>query len=334
MLSIGSEGYEVTVLQRLLGVNITGEFDEYTQAAVKNFQLRTGMKADGSVDKRTYNTILNRLGHDEEEKVKPKYFDEEDFDYTTDLSETDVAIPIIEEMMPSDEYVSDQGRIKDKKYIFLHHTAGWSNPFKTINDWATDSRGRIGTHYVVGGINIKNNDNQHDGKIVKCIPDDYFAYHLGGYKRHGIDRYMHKHSIGIEICNFGWLTEKNGNYYTYTGQIVDPEYVEDLGYKFRGYRYYHRYTDEQVSSLKYLIELLSEQFDINIYNGLQERLINMHPGDAFDWYEEAVHGEVHGLLSHTNVRRDKTDVSPQEHLVKMINSLNNRGSQSEFFTGD
>lgn len=332
MLSLGSKGIEVSKLQKLLNIEITGEFDEHTQAAVKNFQIRAGLRGDGIVGPKTKKALKSRLGEVSADEVRSSSVEFEDADYTTDLSETGASRLIHEDMMPSDEYVSDKGTFKTKKYIFIHHTAGWNNPFKTVQDWANDNRGRVGTHYVIGGINVKNHDSQHDGKIVKCIPDEYFAYHLGGYKKHGIDPYMHKHSVGIEICNFGWLSEHDGHYYTYTGQEVPEEYVCDLGYKFRGHRYYHKYTDEQITSLKYLIELLSEQFDIDIYNGLQERLETMHPRDAFDYYEEAVHGEVYGLLSHTNVRADKTDVSPQEHLITMIQHLNNRGSQSEYFS--
>lgn len=329
ILTLGSSGHEVKAIQHMLGVLPTGDYDEITEAAVKNFQLRCGIKPNGVVDLPLYSLMISRTNYNiipdmKDESINPAESDNTDNDYTTDLSEVNANVPVIDEMfLPKHEYVSDQGIVKDKKYIFLHHTSGWNNPYKTIQDWASDNRGRIGTHYVIGGINIKTHDNKYDGKIVKCIPDNYFAYHLGGTATHGIDSYMHKHSIGIEICNFGWLTKKNNKFYTYSGQLIDEKYVEDLGFKFRGYQYYHKYTHNQILNLKYLIEYLSKQFNINIYNGLYDRINHMHPADAFGWYEEAVHGEIHGLLSHTNVRKDKSDVSPQLNLLQMINELNN-----------
>ena len=323
MLTLGEMGLDVKLIQRLLGVDPSGKYDEHTQAAVKNFQLRIGQPATGNADQETIDLILKRLGNDLDTTVEEEQV--EDLDATTDLSETVPPVTIDEYLLPDDEYVTDQGIISDKRYIFLHHTAGNADPFATIDNWANDSRGRIGTQYVIGGIDINTDDDEHDGLIVKCIPNEYFAYHLGGHASHNVDRFMHKHSIGIEICNFGWLTEKDGDYYTYTGRIIDPEYVDDLGFTFRGYRYWHKYTDEQMRSLKYLIESLSEQYNIDIYNGLKDRLNSSHPKDAFEFYEEALHGEIQGLLSHTSIRRDKTDVSPQNNLVDMIQTLENYG---------
>jgi len=330
MLVLGEKGLDVVIIQQLLGVEPSGEYDEHTQAAVKNFQLRVGEPATGNADNKTLELILKRLGSDIDTTVNDEV-QVEDLEATTDLAEITATVTIDEYLLPDDEYVTDQGEILDKKYIIIHHTAGGADPFKTIDDWANDARGRIGTQYIIGGIDIRDRDAENDGRIVKCIPDEYFAFHLGGYKSHNIDRFMHKHSIGIEICNFGWLTERDGEFYTYTGQLIDTEYVDDLGFAFRGHRYWHKYTEEQISSLQFLIESLSETYNIDIYNGLKERLESSHPGDAFEFYEEAVHGEIRGLLSHTSIRKDKTDVSPQAHLVEMIQNLNNMGlDESDF----
>jgi hypothetical protein len=46
--------------------------------------------------------------------------------------------------------------------------------------------------------------------------------------------------------------------------------VIDLGKNWRGYRYYQRYTEKQIESVKYLICKLSEEFDIDIKKGMLE----------------------------------------------------------------
>ena len=42
---------------------------------------------------------------------------------------------------------------------------------------------------------------------------------------------------------------------------------------------------------------------------------------AFDWKEDAYYGRVKGLLTHTNTRKDKTDLFPQQEIIDMILSL-------------
>lgn len=316
-------------IQQLFQLDQTGQYDEYTRSAVKNFQLRLAIPSTGLIDDPTLNAMLTRwpsLGKYIDPKVSIPIDREEDrsrivtdLDATTDLSEISNDPTIEEYLLPSDEYIREK---TPKKCIFIHHTAGWDNPFAVVDSWAADTRGRIGTHYVIGGINFKTGDNKYDGQIVNCIPEDYWAYHLGGYQSHGISPTMQRQSIGIEICNFGYLTKKsNGTFVTYTGQIVPTEYVCDLGYSFRGYQYWHKYTDLQLYSLEYLIKSLANKYDIDITKGLQERLLTETHADAFATYNDAITGRVFGILSHTSVRKDKTDCSPQPNLINLLTSL-------------
>lgn len=307
-------------IQFLLSIEETGVLDQHTQSAIKNFQIKLGMAPTGQLDDVTYKKIIDRHGpiQERESLLKTELIDDK---CTTDVSETSSAYEFYTSMLSPDEYVTDYGKVPNKRYIFLHHTSGWNDPFNAVKDWENDKRGRIGTHYVIGGINIKNNDEQFDGDVVQCIPDEYFAWHLGSTSEHGINFEMHKTSIGIELCNFGWLTQKNGKFYTYTGQIVPEKYVCDLGYKFRGYQYWHKYTDKQLNSLEHLLIMLSKKYNINLAKGLQNRLKTMDPLKAFSLYSDAVSGKVQGLLSHTNVRKDKYDVFPQPELVELLKNL-------------
>lgn len=304
-------------IQEAIGVPITGQLDALTTAAIRNFQIKAGLNPTGGLDQSTIAGITAKLNIniDMDEDMK-----DDNTDISTDLSETSAHLEIHEYMLPSDEYITKFGKITDKKYIFIHHTAGWDNPYKTADAWANDTRGQIGTHYVIGGKNVKTGDDKYDGEVLQCIPDEYFGWHLGD-----VDSFMHKHSIGIELCNFGYLTLGNdGIYRTYTGQAVPKDQVADLGVKFRGYRYWHRYTDKQLSSLKALIEMLSGKYNINIYTGLVEWMDKLGDIEAFQYADAAKHGEVKGLLSHTCVRTDKFDVSPQPKLIEMLRSLVNR----------
>jgi len=99
--------------------------------------------------------------------------------------------------------------------------------------------------------------------------------------------------------------------------------VCDLGYKFRGYQYWHAYTSEQIESLRLLIKHIKSIYPtINIECGLPQLLRDgVHPKDAFEFNNDAYYGKVEGLWTHTNVRKDKFDMSPQKELVEMLKTL-------------
>jgi N-acetyl-anhydromuramyl-L-alanine amidase AmpD len=306
---------QICKIQKILGFYESGVLDEHTKAGIKNFQIRMGYIPNGELTEETFNAFAKRHDLDSIEIVS------NDCDASTDLEETDIAYQISELMLSSDEYVTEYGKIKNRKQIFLHHTSGWNDPYATIKSWERDDRGKIGTHFVIGGINLKNDDSKFDGMIVKCIPDEYFGWHLGSTSKDGINFEMHKTSIGIEICNFGYLIEKNGKYFTYTGQQVPAKYVEDLGFKFRGYRFWHKYTDAQISALEHVLKMLSKKYSIDLSKGLANNLLTMSSNNAFEYSKDAVSGKITGILSHTNVRKDKTDVSPQKNLVEMLKKI-------------
>ena len=57
-LSVGSEGKQVQVLQKLLGISDDGIFGKQTDAAVKKFQGENGLTPDGVVGQLTWNQLL------------------------------------------------------------------------------------------------------------------------------------------------------------------------------------------------------------------------------------------------------------------------------------
>ena len=61
---------------------------------------------------------------------------------------------------------------------------------------------------------------------------------------------------------------------------------------------------------------------MDLENGLPKLLKEgMDPKDAFEFNEEAYNAKQFGLWTHTNVRKDKFDCSPQPELVNMLRTL-------------
>lgn len=307
ILKVGSKGKEVKELQEALEINIDGDFGYGTEAAVKSFQKENDLYVDGIVGNKTWEI----LGIDTDEFPKElKYM-------STDLEKsymTSAGLTINRQYLDKDEYVRDYGKIEPLGF-FIHHTAGWDNPYKTIRHWNNDTRGRVATQYVIGGSNIKGN-TKYDGEVVECFPNNYLGWHLGKVGNFAISKF----SGGVELNNFGYLKEKDGKFFNYVNVEVPEEMVCDLGYEFRGFRYWHAYTTKQIESLRLLILHLKNIYPkIDLENGLPELLKGgMNPKDAFEFNDKAYNAEQFGLWTHTNVRKDKFDCSPQPLLVEML----------------
>lgn len=211
---------------------------------------------------------------------------------------------------PSAQYFSKE---VTKKQIYLHHTAGNADPFGVFRDWATTDT-RVATCVVVGG-KPKADSNWIDGEVVQGFSSKLYAYHLGlkesVFEQNNIPYdYLDEMSIGIEICNWGQLTLKNGVYYNYVNKEVAPNNVITLDTPHRGYKYYHAYTDAQIVAVKELLILWRDKYNIPIgYNP-----------DIFDICPRALRAEK-GVFTHNSVRTDKVDISPQPKMIEMLKSL-------------
>ena len=304
LLKKGSRGKEVKQLQEALGIGADGIFGSGTEASVKQFQKDNGLVVDGIVGSKTWETI--GIDTDSDNAA-------EETEYTTKDG-----LVIERQYLDKDEYVRDYGKIEPLGF-FLHHTAGWDNPFNTVNNWNRDKRGRVATQYVIGGTNVKGKEAKYDGTVVECFPNNYLGWHLGKVGKFAIS----KLSGGVELNNFGYLTKKGDKYYTYVNTEVKPEFVCDLGYKFRGHQYWHAYSDKQIESLRLLILHLKDIYPkMDLENGLPKLLKDgMHPKDAFEFNSDAYYAKQFGLWTHTNVRKDKFDCFPQPELVEMLKNL-------------
>jgi hypothetical protein len=60
---------------------------------------------------------------------------------------------------------------------------------------------------------------------------------------------LDKISVGIEICNYGPLTKRNGYYYNYVGGKSRLYRGRPfLATKYKGHIYWQKYTDAQIES--------------------------------------------------------------------------------------
>jgi hypothetical protein len=320
--------FEISKVQKILKIPETGIIDEFTEAAIRNFQLRNSLFATGELDSDTlvalgFTDVPNFIEKPKKEEI-PVPIENPLID-TDQFSE----IPIKKYFLPKGEFLPGP---TNKKSIFLHHTAGYNNPYAIVDMWAKDPQGPIGTQYVIGGPHPATGDERYDGEIVQCFDDKNYAWHLGIGNTD-----VHRSSIGIELCNFGWVTPggyqdlrmrkwvaKNPNsFYTYTGLEIQKEQVVDLGFEFRGYKYFHGYSEQQIQSLQFLIKFVGEKLGINIYSGIYKRLKNGdHPLKAFGYWSDAKYGRVEGMFCHSNVVEfGKWDLAPQPKLIEMILSL-------------
>jgi len=291
ILKLGSTGKLVKALQNFLKIVSDGVFGPKTEAAVKAWQANNNLKPDGIVGPKTWDAMGLA---------------------TTDSSELIINsddLVIIPNFLPKGEYKTGP---TEKEYVFLHHTAGWNNPYNTIRNWGNDTRGSIATEFVLGGPKITNGENKYDGVLLQAFPEGGYGWHLG---KNG-SQYMHTNSVGIEVCNFGWL--KNGK--TYVGGVAHPDQIVKLAKPFRGFTEWHRYSDKQIEVLKKWILFVAERDSIDVRNGLP-KWIKEKGAAAFEFNENAYYGKVKGLLTHTNTRKDKFDMFPQQELMDMLVSL-------------
>jgi hypothetical protein len=293
LLKKGSKGKEVKDLQQFLGLTADGIFGSKTEEAVKKWQWENGLTMDGIVGPET-SKYMGLMSTDLSEKI-----------YTTSNG-----LSIEQYFLPKGEYL--EGPTK-KEYVFLHHTAGWHKPKQVVDSWGRDNRGKVATEFVLGGQSVKGNDDRYDGQMIQCIPEGGYGWHLGKNGSH----HMHKHSVGVEVCNFGYL--KNGK--TYVGTSVDSSQICKLKKPFRGYDQWHRYSDEQIKALQLWILHIAERDSIDIKKGLIHWIHTKGVDYAFDFNEDAYYGRVNGLLTHTNTRKDKWDMFPQPELIDMLVSL-------------
>jgi N-acetyl-anhydromuramyl-L-alanine amidase AmpD len=193
---------------------------------------------------------------------------------------------------PENQYIQE---IYEKKQIILHHTIG-SSVEGVISTWKKDAD-RVATCIIIDKAGIP----------FQLFSSKYWAYHLKCGNSN-----LDKHSIAIELVNWGWLVPtNNGKFKTYYGNKVyaTTEYYPN---GFRGYNYYEKYSDQQIRTVGELILYWHVKYNIPLdYNS-----------DMWDVSSRALTGTP-GIWGHTSYRpaSQKTDPHPQPELIKMLQTL-------------
>ena len=213
--------------------------------------------------------------------------------------------------LPESQYIKE---VTEKKQIVLHHTAGNSSAPGTIKMWANDDRGRIATPIVISGKGLSK--DTVDGEICQAFSSKYWAYHLGlkqdVFKSKGVPyKALDKHAIAIEICNWGPVEKRGDKFYNYVDREMPADQVTELETPYKGHKYYHRYTDAQIESVKNLLLYWRDTYGIDL---------TYHEEDMWTISTRALKGEG-GVYTHNSYRKDKSDIYPCPRMIAMLKSL-------------
>jgi N-acetyl-anhydromuramyl-L-alanine amidase AmpD len=208
---------------------------------------------------------------------------------------------IVQHRLSENQYVQE---LTDKKQIYLHHTAGGPSAVN-VAKFFNSQEGKVATAFII--------DN--NGTIVQCFSSKNWAYHLGlkqeVFTESGVPyKSLDKISVGIEICNYGPLTKRNGYYYNYVGGKVDYTNITILDKKYKNHIYWQKYTDEQIESTRQLLVYLCDQYKIP----------RTYFATIFDIDKRALRGEK-GIFTHNSVRKDKSDIYPCPRMIQMLEKL-------------
>lgn len=280
---LGSRGDVVVQIQKIVGCHFDGIFGVETEQYVKLYQACHNLIPDGIVGDKTL-AVMGLLSECTDCLIQSQHF------------------------MPPSEYF--RGPVP-KNWIIWHHTAGWDNPFSTIDMWANDRRAKVGTEFVIGGQHPLNGSKKFDGQIVQAFPEGGYAWHTGTGMTNS-----HIQSVGIELCNIGCL--KNGK--TYVNTDVAISQITTLDKPFRGFSQFHKYSDKQLESLRTLTLHLANKYNIDLHEGLY-KWVKQLGADGFNKIDGGYVERHKGLYTHTNLTSQKTDCFPQDELIDMLLSL-------------
>lgn len=289
MAKLGDKGSEVTEVQKLLSLLgydlvIDGSFGDKTDRSLRAFQKKNGLTVDGIAGPKTIEAL----------KGAQKKSSKED---STPIPAKDYGALTIDKscILEDAQYIK---QVTNKNKLFVHFTAGGPSAVNVIKFWDSDEV-RVSTAFVIDG---------NDGKVFECFDPDYWSFHLGIKGTNGA---LDKTSIGIEICAWGPVTEKDGKYYSYTGKELPANQIYKLDTPFRGYKYFHSVTDEQFKNLELLMDWLITKYKIPVQKSFDK--------SWFEFQKDVIDKNTPGIWTHTTVRKDKSDMYPDQRLIDMLN---------------
>lgn len=206
---------------------------------------------------------------------------------------------------PTSNYFEEE---TSKNQIVLHHTVSGAGIEGDYNTWL-NSTSKVGAHFII----------DREGKCYQTISSKYWINCLGikvdflkslnftDYRTRNV--LLNKHSINIELDNWGGLTKSNNKYFNAYNKEVKTE-IAEYPKKFKDYIYYEKYTNKQIETTMRLIIYLSNKYNIPLdYN---ENMWNVS--------HDALAGKS-GIWTHVSYRQDKSDCHPQEELINALKKL-------------
>ena len=235
---------------------------------------------------------------------------------------------IIKQHLPDNEYKKVE---TTKKTIILHHTAGGHRPDWTITAWDNDTRGAVGTQYVLGGKSITNGDTSFDGKLYEALDPKYWIHHLGCETYNNTT--LNQQAVAIEICNYGYVKMgKDGNYYNYVNSKVPSSDVFTLANPWKSYKSFHKYTDAQINVTKEWIKEMGTKFGIDYRLGLPALLkdANQFPTNG-TVLEKQKWLNKYGVSSNGAVLSEDGDLGPKtQAAIDIMTKFKTEGFQVFF----
>ena len=197
---------------------------------------------------------------------------------------------------------------QDIKGIVIHDTESANNQIPNIGvqnliyGWASSETAvHVNTPFIIS----------RDGTLYHLYNSyEFYGYHLG---IPGNNAKYDKSTIGIELMSCGPLTteypDKFKNQYD---QDVNASEVITFTKPFRGFNYYHGFTDKQLNTLKLLLQYLCN--DLNIPKTIDTETF-------WDYNQSIAKNNTQCISTHTTHRKDKADTQPQPNLINTLKKL-------------
>ena len=187
---------------------------------------------------------------------------------------------------------SDKKTLKNTIFLFINNSS--SRP-----DLALSSKDPK-SHYIIGRKSSSCDEDYWDGKIIKSMDDKFYLNKFD-------NQLLNERSIFIEICNYGELKSIDGIYYNvFNKPVIKESEIIEVGGK-----YYEKITENQINSLISIIRYLKNKWNIDFNITIDKTWFDYNS----NWLS------LGGLRTLGQVIKEKSDLFPQEELIKALNSI-------------
>lgn len=299
VLKLKDSGDDVYFIQQrlkdigLFDGNLNGYYSQNTLMSVSNFQKNNKLKITGEVNIQTWLELT---------KVR---------NIESNLNKLIIKTNNNLEIFALDNKVDYYEVDSLKNSIVISNTGVGYNPKDVVNFWKpiynNSEKLSRSSHFLIGREYYEIKD--FDGLVFRTFDDKYWSYSFLSDKLDDV--------ISIDICNLGPLVLMDDKFYNLMGCLVSSDEVLELD--FLGYNYYHKYTDNQVESLKKLLIYLQLKHGIQINRSsyTEEGIIPYYDDK---WFSN-IDLKSSGIKTRNNYINSLLGLTPQKEIVDMLNSI-------------